>query len=80
MEADKAELEQWWNTLTEEHQDRLKKATRSYPADPSIVNLLLSSPVLAVKGSWTATSIADSPESVTIHDPLKEFVESKIDG
>ena len=32
MEADKAELEQWWNTLTEEQQDRLKKAARSYPA------------------------------------------------
>lgn len=79
MEAETAEIQQWWDTLTEDQQDRLKKAVRSYPADPSIVRLLLSSPVDAVKKSWTATSIADSPQSIAIHDPLKSFVESKID-
>ncbi|PQP43695.1 hypothetical protein C6A88_23710 [Mycolicibacterium austroafricanum] len=79
VEAELAEIQQWWDTLTEDQQTRLKRAVQSYPADGSLVDLLLSSPVDAVKKSWIATSIADSPHSVTIHDPLKSFVESKID-
>lgn len=72
------ELQAWWDTLTKDRQDRLKRAVRTYPADLSIVELLLSSPIEAVQRSWTATSIADGPHAIAIHDPLKSFVEGKI--
>lgn len=79
MSVDEGQLQQWWDALSEEQQGQLKKAVRSYPVDRSVVDLLLSSNLEAVKGSWTATSIAHSPSSLAIHDPVKKFVESKIE-
>lgn len=79
MVAERADdLEHWWQRLTEDQKRRLKRAVRAYPADPSIVPLLVSAGEL-LSLSWTSTSIADGPQAIAIHDPLKSFVESKID-
>ena len=77
-DQERAHLKEWWETLTENQRNRLKDAMRTYPADPSIVNLLTSCPIEAVKGSWTATSIANSGHAIAIHEPLKSFVEGKL--
>ncbi|CAN5220032.1 hypothetical protein BH11ACT7_BH11ACT7_24920 [soil metagenome] len=72
-------LRAWWDQLSSNDQERLKQAVQQYPAEPAIVDLLVSAGE-PMSTSWTATSIAGGPQAIAIHDPLKSFVESKIDG
>lgn len=53
---------------------------QSYPADPSIPDLLLSTGCPA-KTSWAAASwpSTGNPPSISLHDPLAEFIEGKLD-
>ncbi|MDC8974658.1 hypothetical protein [Mycobacterium marinum] len=76
----RAQLEQWWNRLTEDEQERLKRAVRTYPADPSKLDLLLSTGRPAdtswALASWTSTG---NPPALTIHDPLEKFIEEHLE-
>jgi hypothetical protein len=76
--SDRAQLQEWWDTLTEDQKARLKQAVQTYPADPSIVGLLTSANCPA-KTSWTATSVANGPQAVALHDPLRAFIKGKLD-
>lgn len=77
--ADDIQLQEWWNELTEDQQRRLKQAVQTYPADPSIPELLLSTGCPA-KTSWAATSwpSTGNPPAITLHDPVAKFIENKI--
>ena len=54
---------------------------QSYPADPSIPQLLLSTGCPAGAESWAAASwpSTGNPPAVTLHGPLVEFIEEQID-
>lgn len=79
--ADVDQLQQWWGALTEDQQERLKQAVKSYPADSSVVGLLTSTGCPIQAGSWTQTSWTSVPgsEAVSLHGPLATFIEKKAD-
>ncbi|WP_142389879.1 hypothetical protein [Mycobacterium sp. shizuoka-1] len=73
-----SDMRAWWDQLSGDDQERLKQALQQYPAEPAIVDLLVSAGE-PMSTTWTATSIADRPQAIAIHDPLKSFLENKID-
>ncbi|MFS0899588.1 hypothetical protein [Mycolicibacterium litorale] len=81
-EADQADLQAWWNKLAEDQRERLQDAVLTYPADPSILELLTSTGC-PIKDSWAMTSWTSAPENppaITLHGPLAEFIEDQLDA
>lgn len=74
---DVSAIQVWWDQLPEVDRDRLKEAVRHYPADPSIVGLLLSAGE-PMRTSWTSTSIGGQGQAVALHGPLAEFIEDQL--
>jgi hypothetical protein len=75
---DESTIRAWWDRLSEDQRELFKQAVRQYPADPSVVDLLLSAGE-PMSTSWTATSIADQTPTVTLHGPVEAFIEKQLD-
>ena len=79
--VDEGDLQVWWDRLNDDQKVVLGGAVRSYPADPAVLKVL-DTTNCPIQNGWTATTFASTgnPPAITLHDPLKSFIESRVDG
>ncbi len=80
MDLSDKPIEEWWDRLTGEQRTLLKQAVQTYPADPSVLTVLINTGC-PIPNGWTVTSWSSVPDSqaLTLHGRLEKFIESKLD-
>ena len=78
MADDEAELQEWWDRLSDDSRDRLKQAVDTYPLDSSATKLLFDTrcPALPVGAKWV-TQETQEGYSFGMRSRPEKFIEKQ---